>query len=231
MSQRQDNEDRMRRAESWYERSLRVETDDERFIFLWIAFNAAYGRDPNGLSNDEIAPGSKRPRKGERERIFTFLGAVLERDKRNRIRTILQERLDDRLRTLLGNPFVFCPFWRWIWDDRGDSTGVGWTTNFRQKNAEAWKNWESGDVHRFLTEVLERLYTLRNQVFHGGVTYRAGKGREQIRDGADTMAALVKATLNIMKADIKRDPDSEAWKDVAYPTVSVKPELIIRRGP
>ena len=151
--------------------------------------------------------------------------------KRNRIRSILQERLDDRVRTLLGNPFVFCPFWRWIWDDKGDSKGVGWTADFRQKNAEAWRNWDRGDVHGFLTEVLERLYTLRNQVFHGGFTYRGGKGREQIRDGAEIMAALVKATLNIMKADIKGDPDSEAWQDIGYPTVSVRQELIIRRGP
>ena len=151
--------------------------------------------------------------------------------KRNRIRSILQERLDDRVRTLLGNPFVFCPFWRWFWDDKGDSKGVGSTADFRQKNAEAWRNWDRGDVHGFLTEVLERLYTLRNQVFHGGFTYRGGKGREQIRDGAEIMAALVKATLNIMKADIKGDPDSEAWQDIGYPTVSVRQELIIRRGP
>ena len=43
------------------------------------------------------------------------------------------------------------------------------------------------------------------------------------------MAALVKVTLNIMKADIKKYPGSEIWEDVAYPTVSVKPQLVIRR--
>ena len=70
---------------------------------------------------------------------------------------------------------------------------------------------------------------MRNQIFHGGATYRGGKGREQIRDGAEILSALVKAILNVMKADIKRYPDSEVWKDVAYPTVSVEPELVIRR--
>ena len=70
---------------------------------------------------------------------------------------------------------------------------------------------------------------MRNQVFHGGVTYRGGKGREQVRDGAEIMAALVKATLKIMEADIKKNPDSDVWNDVAYPTVAVTPELVIRR--
>ena len=41
--QRQHNEDRMRRAKGWHERSEEATSDGERFIFLWIAFNAAYG--------------------------------------------------------------------------------------------------------------------------------------------------------------------------------------------
>ena len=229
MSQRQHNEDRMRRAKSWHKRNFRAETDDERFIFLWIAFNAAYGDDMNGSGNNGIAFEGKQSRDRERDKFRRFLRAVLARDTHDKIRTLLQDTLVDRIRTLLGNPFVFRPFWWWIRDDEGDSRGVGWTTDFEKKNSDAWKDLERGDIHGFLAEVLERLYTLRNQVFHGGVTYRGGKGREQIRDGADIMAALVKAMLKIMKADIKKDPDSGAWKDVAYPTVSVKPELVIRR--
>ena len=44
--QRQHNEDRMRRARTWLERSRQEGTEDvERFVFLWIAFNAAYGNE------------------------------------------------------------------------------------------------------------------------------------------------------------------------------------------
>ena len=42
---RQYNADRMRRARSWLERGETATTDGERFIFLWIAFNAAHGSD------------------------------------------------------------------------------------------------------------------------------------------------------------------------------------------
>ena len=36
--QRQHNEDRMRRADSWCKRSETATSDTEKFIFLWIAF-------------------------------------------------------------------------------------------------------------------------------------------------------------------------------------------------
>ena len=41
--QRQHNEDRLRRAESWLTRSGEVKSEAEEFVLLWIAFNAAYG--------------------------------------------------------------------------------------------------------------------------------------------------------------------------------------------
>ena len=42
-SQRRHNDDRMRRAKSWYEHSLDAQCDDDKFIFLWIAFAASGG--------------------------------------------------------------------------------------------------------------------------------------------------------------------------------------------
>ena len=42
--------DRMRRAKSWHKHSLHAQCHDDKFMFLWIAFNAAYGLallDPN----------------------------------------------------------------------------------------------------------------------------------------------------------------------------------------
>ena len=40
---RSHNADRLRRADSWLAHSRKVTSADEKFIFLWIAFNAAYG--------------------------------------------------------------------------------------------------------------------------------------------------------------------------------------------
>ena len=138
----------------------------------------------------------------------------------------------DRIRTLLANPYVYRPFWRRIRDNQGDSGSFDWTTDLNKeienRNDKAWDDLVSGNAYGALTEIFERLYTLRNQVLHGGATYRGGKGRDQIRDGAEIMAALVPAMLNIMRADIEQDPDSQVWGEVAYPTVFVDLEYVIR---
>ena len=226
MSQTQHNIDRMRRADSWYERSLRAESDDDRFIFLWIAFNAAYGSELNGSDNGGLSA-------KERDKFLEFLREVLARDTQSGMNGILQATsLMDRIRTLLANPYIYRPFWRKIRENQGDSTGVDWTTNLNKeiedKNDKAWAALLGGNAYGALTEIFERLYTLRNQVLHGGVTYRGGKGRDQIRDGAEIMAALVPAMLDIMRADIDQKPDSQVWGDVAYPTVFVDIEYVIR---
>ena len=60
--------------------------------------------------------------------------------------------------------------------------------------------------------VFDRLYTLRNQVFHGGATFSAGWGQAQVHDGSRIMSSLVPAVLAIMQADIDRDPDTAVWE-------------------
>lgn len=80
------------------------------------------------------------------------------------------------------------------------------------------------DTFNILTRVFDRLYTLRNQIFHGGATWPAGFGRAQIRDGSRIMASLVPAILDIMQADIDANPASELWGRVAYPCINPEPE-------
>lgn len=215
MSQRQHNEDRMRRAKSWHERSLRAESDDDRFIFLWIAFNAAYGSELNGSENGNLPA-------REREKFLNFLREVLMKDTQSNIVGIFRkEAFKGRVYTLLGNVYIFRRFW---WKIQG-STNDNWddiVKIFNKRNKEAWIDVLNGNGNRALEEIFKRLYTLRNQILHGGVTYRSGKGRDQIRDGAEIMAELVPEVLKIMQADIEQNPESSNWGRVAYPTVIVR---------
>ena len=81
------------------------------------------------------------------------------------------------------------------------------------------------DISTVLSVVFGRLYTLRNQIFHGGTTHPSGFGLDQIRDGSRIMAAsLVPAILEIMRQDIDANPDSELWGKVAFPRMQRKPE-------
>lgn len=221
---RTNNIDRMRRANSWLTLSEKVESDDEAFVFLWIAFNAAYGTqftDPNPEGN---AP-------SEFSKFRDFLMEILERDKKGEIAAILSgRRLAGRINHLLRNQYVFEPFWRSLKTEIEEG-GESWRTQFERRNAMVAHNFsklnetlrseaEVACLHNVLSEVFLRLYTLRNQVFHGGATYATGRGRKQVRDGAFIMATLVPVILDIMEGDIRKDPATEVWGEVAYPSVN-----------
>ena len=69
--------------------------------------------------------------------------------------------------------------------------------------------------------VFDRLYTLRNQVFHGGATCAEGWDQAQVHDGSRIMASLVPVVLAIMQADIDRDPGTAVWGTVTYPRINL----------
>ena len=84
-----------------------------------------------------------------------------------------------------------------------------------------------GEIRRVLCEVFARLYTMRNQMFHGAFTCGRGKGRGQLEDGAEIMAALVPAILDVMRADLDAHHwSSDTWEGVAFPWVDEDGRLI-----
>ena len=199
----------MRRADSWCGRSEEAGSAEEKFIFLWIAFNAAYGAATMLPELDD------RPR--ERQRFKDFLEEIVKRDNEEKLEEILWRTFDGPIRVLLGNQYIFAPFWAAV---QYLPQGEDWEKKFRDSNRSVFKAIERGNVHRVLTEVFQRLYTLRNQILHGGVTFSAGWGRDQVRDGSRIMASLVPVILEIMRTDIDGNPDSDVWGRVAYPRVN-----------
>ena len=214
---RQHNKDRMRRAHTWLERSEREGTEDiERFVFLWIAFNAAYG-DESALR--EFVEGEEG-RDSEPGRFKTFLDNVVERDGTGVLERIVWEEYPGPIRVLLSNHYVYRPFWLAVWgSDRGDD----WRRRFEGSKRAANSALSRRDISTVLSVVFDRLYTLRNQIFHGGTTHPSGFGLDQIRDGSRIMASLVPAILDIMRQDIDANPDSELWGRVAFPRMADEP--------
>lgn len=207
--QRQHNEDRMRRAKSWLKRSEAATNEGEKFIFLWIAFNAAYGSNASDPDNP-----------GEQRKFSNFLERVLKRDERNEIEEILWGTYSGSIRILLETKYVFEPFWEYVRSERGSE----WLEIFEQDISDARKRMGERDTHGVLKIVFRRLYTLRNQIFHGSATYSKGWGkRYQVHDGYMIMASLVPTVLKIMEADMKRNPDTDIWGTVAYPRIDYQP--------
>ena len=229
--QSQHNEDRLRRADSWLRRSEAAQDDTERFIFLWIAFNAAYG--------GETLPSDSDTRPLERDKFGRFLQEVLDRDdngvlkktlwrtqeilKRDDngdLKTTLRLIYSDPIHALLNNHYIFKPFWEAV---RGSDTERGWEAKFSKWNRDVKLSMEKGDAHGVLKELLTRLYTLRNQIVHGGATFATGWGQDQVRDGSRIMESLVPSILDIMRADIERNPESGVWGPVEFPRVNYGP--------
>ena len=205
----------MRRAHSWHNRSKEVESAEEKFICLWIAFNAAYGDEPSSRADGSY----DSDRFTDSNRFTEFLKDIIERDHEKKIGTLLIKTYSDPIRVLLNNYCVFKPFWWWA---RGTMASSKWKEKFRASNDAAKRAlgktlMGNENVHTVFKIVFDRLYQLRNQVFHGGVTFGKGWGRSQLEEGARIMADIVPVILEIMEAEIKKNPDTEIWGKVAYP--------------
>ena len=206
--QSEHNEHRMRRARSWLAQSEKVASDEEKFICLWIAFNAAYGGEPTGADGD----GPNETRK-----ITNFLREITDHDEGGKISTLLLSGPYYRqIEQLLDNKYAFKAFWQYV---RGEAEGADWRTAFRRNNDSFWRDFEDGNVYGVFREIFWRLYQLRNQVFHGGVTFQEGWGRTQLEQGRQIMEDIVPAILDVMGENTGSD-----WGKVAYPRVGENPD-------
>jgi hypothetical protein len=104
---------------------------------------------------------------------------------------------------------VYKPFWDF---QRGDIQS--WEHLHRKSIEDAQKHLSSGDVPKLLEVVLDRLYTLRNQIMHGGATYKSKVNRSQLKDGCNILKLLIPVMIDIMI-----DNHGEDWGKIYYPVI------------
>ena len=191
---------RVHRAVSWLGRAERSEDDDARFIFLWIALNAAYA--------DEI----QRESTAEQTVLDRFLRRLVDLDDENLLHELVWSKFPGPFRLLLDNRFVFQPFWDY---QNGKIPEHQWQRSFegaRTRAHSALRDRSRTDT--VLAIVLARLYTLRNQLMHGGATWQSSVNRDQVRDGTAILADLVPRVIHLLMAHPEED-----WGDPCYPVV------------
>ena len=93
---------RVHRSLSWIGRAEQATDDDGRFIFLWIAFNAAYA-DEEELQNAAA---------GERAAFASYFRKVVALDAGQRVYDAIWNNFSGPIPVLLDNRFVFNPFWQ-----------------------------------------------------------------------------------------------------------------------
>jgi hypothetical protein len=192
---------RVHRALSWLSKAESSEGDeDAQFIFLWIAFNAAYANDVD-----------KEYRMVEHMLFDNFIERLCRLDKNNRLSKIVWQEFPGAIRVLLDNVHVFQPFWVY---QNGHIEESQWQERFKAAKTNANVALGRENTSKVLSIVFSRIYTLRNQMLHGGATYNSSVNREQMRDCCYLMSKLVPIIIEIMMDN----PDT-LWGDAYYPVI------------
>ena len=176
------------------------EDDDAAFIFYWIAFNAIYAEDS---PEDEDKP--------ERRIFDRYFQKIVKLDSDNVIYDALWNRFSQEIRVFLDNRFVFQPFWK---HHNGVPGYDDWEDSFERSKRLVGASMARQDTASILSVLFDRLYVLRNQLIHGGATWRSSVNRDQVRDGRRIVAFLVPRFVQIMAAN-----PTETWGAPYYPPV------------
>jgi hypothetical protein len=190
---------RLHRAISWLQcAENQAEEPDIQFLSLWISFNACYAI--------ELTEADAKP---ERDKFKQFISTLVRYDAGGKIFSLLWNKFGGPVRLLIENHFIFRPFWDF---QRGDIPE--WEPAFERSNTEA-RNCLSGNrVDGLLHIILDRLYVLRNQIFHGGATFGSQVNRQQVKDGCAILSMLMPILIDI----IMEHPE-EDWGRLMYPVV------------
>lgn len=192
---------RVHRALSWLNKSEQCNDDqDSQFIFLWIAFNAAYAQDTEVLRHTESEAFSK------------FISKLIELDNKGDFSNLIWLQFSSTIRVLLDNKYVYQPFWDY---QNGKITESEWKERFNKAKSAASHALSNKSTDVVICIVLQRLYTLRNQIIHGGATWNSSANREQIRDGVAFLSELLPIIVDVMMDN----PDT-LWGDANYPLIS-----------
>ena len=113
---------RTHRALSWLQRAEQEAADqDARFIFLWIAFNAAYANEIH--DHAEFS---------ERRLFLHFLDRLVNGDPQQRLYQLVWEQFPKSIRLLIDNEYVFQPFWDY---QNGRIDQADWQQRFARSKA------------------------------------------------------------------------------------------------
>ncbi|MCY4601273.1 MAG: HEPN domain-containing protein [Acidobacteria bacterium] len=206
---------RLRRALSWLERAEHAHREgdhDTAFILYWIAFNSVYGQ--SGSADDDYQPRQERAGQhaylGKIARLYPALRAAFD-----------TQQLPDAVYALLESKYVYEPFWR---SRAGASRYREWATQFKQlryriasrmRRLRATTIDADANIESVLCEVFDRVYTLRNQLMHGGATWNSSVNREQVMMGTAAIATLLPCFIDAMI----ENPDA-GWGSPRYPVVN-----------
>jgi len=189
---------RLHRSESWLRKSKKAGSStppdlDAQFVFLWIAFNALYGK-----------PRYRDDVQGEEVSDFKRFLTTVEALSRAGVASALRHPgVEEHVEWLLQSPFLNIECWR-QWDRSG--------IRDRQRRIDVARN--TYDKQHPTVSVFLQLYTLRNQILHGAATDGGRRTRESLRHAIPVLDASVRMLIGLVKTHHRKIP---ALDPVPYP--------------
>ena len=190
---------RLHRAISWVKcAEENANNTDLKFISLWIAFNACYADNDN---HDMSLT--------EKKRFKDFIARLVSLDTDELFFKLLWHKFSGPVRLLVDNKFAYKQFW-----DAQRGENVYWERLFKQSKIDSRNYLANQQVAELLGVVLDRLYTVRNQLIHGGATYMSKVNRSQVKDASQILEFLMPIIIDIMLTHSNED-----WGVINYPVI------------
>lgn len=191
---------RVHRTLSWLDQAEQTTDLDTRFIFLWIAFNAIYAKD------------FSRVRGVDKSLFIEFLHRICRLDGEQRLYDLVWQTYSGSIRILLDNRHTFQPFWDY---HNGVIGEAEWQASFEQNKQKARNALADKNTVAILSAVFVHLYTLRNQIVHGGATHGSSVNRDQVRDACRILGDILPIMIEIMMVNANQE-----WGKPFYPVVA-----------
>lgn len=193
---------RIHRALSWLSKAEQSEEDlDIKFITLWVSFNALYAREIEGT------------KLAESETFTYFFEQFMKLEGHKVVYDLVWKKFSNDIRLFMDNPYVFQPFWEFQNKKISEAEYLKWEKHYLSVFYYAIETQNTASV---LSSIFYRLYTLRNQLVHGGATYNSFANRTQIRSACAILSDIIPALLSIM---LHNHQEME-WGEPFYPYIN-----------
>ncbi len=193
---------RVHRALSWIKAAEENTNNNIAFISLWIAFNSLYGSGEE--SNQKHCP--------ERRSFKDFFAKVIPLDKEGYISTEIWTQYTNLFKNFISNKYVCEAFWLWQNNEINEAEFI---RRFELDITISKKAMGSQESVKFLGILFDRMYILRNQIFHGASTFDSNVNKEQL----DLAVKILHRIIPVL-VDILMDNPEENWGTIAYPVVN-----------
>ncbi|EGQ9880046.1 hypothetical protein C4G66_RS19815 [Vibrio parahaemolyticus] len=191
---------RVHRALSWLNKAEQCTDDDSKFTFLWIAFNSAYAQEFE-----------QKLVYGEKGLYQEFLDKLVSVDATNKLHNIVWSEYAGTIRLILENEFILQSYWDFQSERISEQD---WKNHRSKAKTAASKALGQCNTAVVLSILFSRLYTLRNQIIHGGATFNSSANRKQLRDCTSILEMLIPNIIELMM-----DNKSVLWGAPVYPLI------------